>query len=241
MLPPRKSWIQWRCTHVRPSLRQPGPQDGSTARPLADGGSLDAELAELRGQQALIGVPGVRGQQDGAPRPGRRPGLADHQAPPRSMRTAAMRSPAWPSQPGGPSPGRACAPASAPSSGRTKALRRDQSVGAGGQRDGTLGVRAQRQAGHVEHGGLLLDAPRIGDDGSRAADQREELDVARAGRPRTDRAPRPGRPRRACAARADASGSTMGRRRVASRRAPTSAAAAAGVSTLAGRCSVATP
>ena len=191
LLPPRKSWIQWRCTTSGLPVRLPGAHERRPLRPLADHRGLHALLPQRGRQQTLVGVPRVGGQQDGAQRPGRpwrlrRRGSArrrraqarpPHHAP-RSMSTAAMRSPACPSQPGGPSPGRFWAPARAASRAGPSVLRRDQPVGAGRERDGPLRVGAQRQAGHVEDRGLLLDAARVGDDGGRAADERQEVDVA---------------------------------------------------------------
>ena len=90
---------------------------------------------------------------------------------------AAMRSPAWPSQSGGPSAGPASSPRSAAStrgpnaSGSTSRLVP--------WRDGhrPLGVRPQRQARDAQHGRLFLDAAAVGDHERRAAHQRQELQV----------------------------------------------------------------
>ncbi len=193
---------------------------------------------ERSGEQALVRVPGVRGQEDGArPRARRTARRPAHPAgrcarsrrrvpasrPQRSTRTAAMRSPAWPSQPGGPSPGRAWAPARAASSASASVSGVTSRFVPARQRDGPLRVGAQRQAGHVEDRGLLLDAARIGDDDGRAADEREEVEVAERVDDDAGRAPPSGRPRRACARPRGWSGRTMGRRRVAARSASTSA------------------
>ena len=91
---------------------------------------------------------------------------------------AAIRSPAWPSHSGGPSAGTSRPSASTDRGSRHDRLGLDQAVGAVGDRDRPLGVGPHRQARDAQHGRLLLDPARVGDDQGRAADQRQEVHVA---------------------------------------------------------------
>ena len=64
-------------------------------------------------------------------------------------------------------------------------------VGALLDRDGSLGVRAQREARHAEHGRLFLDAARVGQHEARVRHQAQEVEIAERRRSCAARASRP--------------------------------------------------
>ncbi len=57
----------------------------------------------------------------------------------------------------------------------------DGRVGAVGQRAGTLGVLAQRQARHFQNRGFFLDSARVGEDGPDSRHPVQELQIAQPG------------------------------------------------------------